>query len=176
MALLTDFDTMKALLDLDGDEAGYPQLSFVMTSVDAAIQNHLKRELEEDSRTETRFLNGVSRMLPLSGLPVVSVESVVIDDEVVDPSRYKKAVYGLEFNYMPDGLTVVTYKGGVDEIHRDIKRAAELQVAYEYQNIDHVGAETVSNEGGSVSRPALGLLKEVIRMLNPHVHPMGAFL
>lgn len=177
MALLTDFATLKQVLDLEKTEADYPQLTFVMNSVDAAIQSYLLRELEAAEYVEKKYLAEDQRMTALKALPVESVESVInSDDETIDPSLYKIMPYGLLFKTRIDGYLTVTYTGGEDEIHRDIKRAAELQAAYEYQNIDHIGAESVSNEGGSVQRPALGLLKEVKRMLNSHVHPMGVFL
>lgn len=177
MALLTSFTDMAQLLDLNQASLDdYPQLSFVMTSVDDAIQTYLKRTLEQDAYTETKFMYGDSKMLALKAIPIVSVSAVVVDNVTIDPSWVTITPYGLLFGYAVAGFVTVEYTGGIDEIPGGLKRAASLQAAYEYQNIDHVGAETVSNEGGSIQRPALGLLREVKRMLNEHVHPMGAFL
>jgi len=67
---------------------------------------------------------------------------------------------------------VVVYTGGITEATNSMNRAALLQTAYEFQAKDHIGASSVSAEGGSVQRPELGLLKEVKRILSKDKHPL----
>ena len=71
--------------------------------------------------------------------------------------------------------TVITYTGGLTVVPAELTRAALLQTVYEYQNKDSVGLENISNQGGSVTKPEIGLLKEVKQILNngfvnPRVH------
>ena len=67
----------------------------------------------------------------------------------------------------------VVYTGGYanDEVPEGLNRASLLQTVYEFQGRDHLGAESVSSDGGVVQRPELGLLKIVKGLLDNYKHP-----
>jgi len=178
MALtLVPFDQLAALLDLQGDSYDdYPALEFIADGVQAALENYTGRALESKERTETvRLTVDGTRQVPLKALPVTSLGVVTVDGETEDDAEITG--YGIRLPAAVAGATVeVTYTGGFTDatIPADIPRAAVYQAAYEWQSRDHVGAQSVNTDGGSVSRPALGLLSHVRAQLDAHRHPMRA--
>lgn len=171
---LVSFDDLDTYLDLAKEESGYPDLTLIQESVVAAIERHLNRELELDTRTETNFIYSATTMIPVKALPIVSITSVTIDGDTT--TEYKKRSYGIQLDLCTDNSEViVTYEGGIEDVPSAIKRAALLQTVYEYQNKDSIGIENVSTEGGSITKPELGLLKEVKMLLQKHKHPFIDF-
>lgn len=177
---LVTYANLKALLDLE--EAAitdYPALNIIRPSVTSAIEEYLDRLLEPIERTETIYIGRFkTSMLRLPAIPVTSVSSVTVtigeDSETYDEhEEYEVTNYGLKLlASLANAKVVVVYTGGITTVPDAIARAALLQTAYEFQSKDHVGADNVSTEGGSVSRPAIGLLKEVQRLLNRYRHPL----
>ena len=179
MAALTDFSIIKSLLDLSKENlSDYPGLSEIMDSVDAAIANYLQRGLTREPRSETAHIGDSSRMVPLKGLPVASVSSVMLTTEnesarLLAADEYQASGYGIRMIAVVANAQIdVTYTGGPESPSGSWARAAEIQVRHEWQTRDHIAAERVSNDGGSVTRPGLVLLDEVIRLLNPDRHPL----
>ncbi len=171
MADLVTFEQLDALLNLKQSEDNYPALRLLMDSVKAAIQNHIGRDISFGKYTESRIITCQTSMIGLKALPIKSVSAVTIDG--VSTTNYKIRDYGIEVPGGLDDVTIaVTYKGGFDKVPEDINRAALLQTAYEFQNKANIGAESVTNEGGSIQRPALGLLKEVRERLKNYKHPL----
>jgi len=173
---LVEFADIKALLSLDGDcFADYPALETIADSVSAAIEVYLGRALELMERTEQFSVPDPTRLIPLDGLPVASVSSVTLTTNEGSSStttEYAIANFGIQLlSLFSGGVVTVVYTGGLSTVPEWLKRAALMQTAYEFQNKDHIGADYVSIEGGSVGRPALSLLSEVQRMLNPYRHP-----
>lgn len=169
MADLISFENLKSVLDLELKESDYPALAVIRDSVKAAIQSHIGRNLDFGKYTESKLIAYQTKMIGLMGLPVKSVSNVTIDGVAI--TDYKLRDYGIEISGgIEDQTVAVTYKGGFERLPEDIGRAALIQTVYEYQNKDHMGAESVSSDGGSVSRPALGLLKETTRLLSPYRH------
>lgn len=169
---LVTYDDLKALLKLAGsDISEYPELELIRDSVKSAIENFIGRELESTERTESFYLSSQSQMIKLSAIPISEISELTIDGTDAD---YTITRYGILLDAIPDlnGLFSCTYTGGYNTIPSDISRAALLQTAYEFQGKTHIGVETISNEGGSVTRPELGLLKEVKRLLQPYKHPL----
>ena len=174
-AKLTTFEDLKALMDLERDEADYPALVLLMDSVAGGIESFLGLKLTNDTYIETKRIRGKTKMIGLDALPVDSVSSVTVDSAVT--TDFELTDYGIELGLsVSNDDVIVTYIGGFEEIPEAIQRAALLQTAYEFQNHDHIGAESVSTDGGSIQRPALGLLKEVKRLLNPFKHPLNRML
>lgn len=179
MLALTDFDELKSLLGLERDDIeDYPALSAIIASVYAAIETYTGRELEYKVRTEYPQADGT--LVALRALPVESIASVTADGIVITADVTARRNDGMQTGRMYSGELVVTYTGGLaanKPQHAStlaaLKRAATLQVMHEFQRKDHVGAESVSNEGGFTRWPQLGLLDEVKRMLNPLRHPAG---
>lgn len=173
---LISYDELQSILHLEQDEDSYTDLVTISSSVTTAIESYLKRILALSTYTDRCYLSNTG-MVGLKALPVASVSSVTstINGITSTISDYNITPYGIELSTsQSSGYVDVTYTGGYDEddVPEDISRAALLQIAYEYQNHDHIGAESVTNEGGFVQRPALGLLKEVKRLLNAHKHPL----
>lgn len=180
MALLADFAELKKLLDLNQASASsYPALTLIMDSVDAAISNYLGRHLELDSYQESCLIGGaVTQQVPLQGIPIATVSSVIrtasgVMETLVANIDYEIGEWGL-YLIKPTKRASLTvqYRGGPDDIPLDWIRAGQMQAAYEWQNRDHIGADSVSTDGGFVSRPSLQLLPEVQRLLNADRHPL----
>jgi hypothetical protein len=176
---LVTYADLKALLGL-GDAAitDYPALNLLRESVTAAIENYLGRALESAERTVTIYTSNVAtQMIHLKAVPVTSVSALTVtigaNAEEYGTNDYEITNYGVKlYGKVSNAKIEITYTGGVSEAPDAINRAALLQTAYEYQSKEQIGAESVSTEGGFVSRPALGLLKEVKRMLNSERHPL----
>jgi len=174
---LVSYDELKDLLGLTKTSiSDYPALDVLVNSVQYAIEEYLGRLLELNARTETLYIGGTSsQMVSLPGIPVSSITSVTITQGQVDTvsTDYDIVDYGIRLHAkLQRAKVVVVYEGGLDDIPTSVNRAALMQTAYEWQAKDQIGAESVSTDGGMVQRPALGLLKEVKRMLNSEKHPL----
>lgn len=181
MALdLVSYSDLKSLLGLDKSAIDdYPSLGVINISVYAAIEEYLGRSLEEMERTEVIFIGNIpSQMVSLTGLPIESVDSVSIIDSTdssvsYTDSDYYITGYGIKLSSkVKNAKVTVTYTGGITTVPGNIARAALIQTAYEFQNKEHIGAESVSTDGGMVSSPSLALLKEVKRVLTSQMHPL----
>ena len=160
----------------------YPALGVIRESVTSAIEEYLGRDLESKERSETIRIHAPTStaMIHLRAIPISSVSSVSVtilgdSESYTEDDDYEITGYGLRlFSKVNHAKVAVTYTGGYadDDVPEAISRAALLQVVHEFQSKDQLGAESVSTEGGTVSRPPLGLLKEVTRMLNKYVHPL----
>lgn len=177
---LVEFADLKALLELEKTSIDdYPALALLSDSVSAAIESYLGRALDYGKRTEAVRVPESTSMIALRALPVKSVESVAFTTNGTDAqtlTSFSVVDYGVElWSAISGGAVSVVYKGGFTTVPDWLHRAALMQIAYEFQNKDHIGADYVSIEGGSISRPALSLLGEVKRMLDPHKHPARLF-
>jgi hypothetical protein len=187
---LVTFEDLKKELDLDNKTIQeYPVLEVLKPSVEAAIENFLKRELEYKQRTEALVLGmEASKMIPLKALPVASVSAVSLTDaygntqDLTHQADYRITPWGIRlFSAHKDMDVSVTYMGGystpatgsIPGIPAGINRAALLQTVYEYEKSPNLGAKMVNTEGGSITYPELGLLKHVKELLNEHIHPLG---
>lgn len=167
---LAPFAALKEALGLAKDDPEeYPQLAVIKASVYAALESYCGRSFESDERDETHYLSG-ERTIPVRALPVTAIASVVVagTDYTAD---CEDAADGIRLPCIMSGKAVVTYEGGLEDVPAALSRAALLQTVHEFQRKDAMGASNVSTEGGSVSWPELGLLKEVKRMLDSYTHP-----
>lgn len=172
---LVGFDQLKLMLELEKTESDYPTLTLIQESVVAAFESYLGRNLSEDKYEESNFVYFPQDIMPLKALPVKSITSAAIDG--VEITDYKIRDFGILLGSKVEGVeVVVSYVGGLTSVPDDISRAALLQTSYEYQTHDHIGAETVATEGGMVTTPSLSLLKEVVRLLKNHRHPVNKVL
>jgi hypothetical protein len=112
-------------------------------------------------------------LVPLKAFPLVTLTSVLVGEDTTELATSCTKKYGhIMLPNAVEANVTITYTGGYEEAPDPIKRAALLQTLHEWQRKDHIGAENVTNDGGSVIWPELGLLKEVKRLLDPYVHPM----
>lgn len=172
MLTLVKFEDLASMLDLTKDSIDeYPSLKVLVSSVYVAIESYLSRTLEFDTYTESVDVR--NRLIPLKAFPISNVVTVVIQSDSTNyaESCTKKYAHIMLPKEVEAYVTVV-YSGGYEEAPDPIKRAALLQVLHEWQRKDQIGAENVTNDGGSVIWPELGLLKEVRRLLDPFVHPI----
>ncbi|SET79798.1 hypothetical protein SAMN04487962_12520 [Marinobacter segnicrescens] len=177
---LVRFEKIRDLIDLEGPVSSggeatlddFPQLAVLLDSVKASIESYIGRYIEQDSYTESGWID--SNEIPLRALPVKKIKSVTVDVSPIDLDQIRISRAGITLpSIVPRGtfndvFFEVKYQGGFDEIPADIERAALLQVLYEYNRLPHIGATSVSNDGGSVQTPELGLLREVRNLLDKH--------
>jgi len=111
----------------------------------------------------------------------------------LQPSDYLVTNYGIRtfLNY-GSGIATITYNGGLTatngimdmpapsakeyRLASALKKAALLQIAYEYTRKDNIGATSVSSEGGRTAYPEDALLKSVTDLLNEFKHPLTGLI
>ncbi len=178
---LVSFTDLKKLMDLTKDTIGdYPALEVLRDSVVAAFEEETGRLFENIERSTTIYIgNSPTAMIALPGLPVSEVSSLVVtisetSETYTEFDDFEITRYGVRLlASVRNSKIAITYTGGLpDTIPTGIARAALLQTVYEDQAKTQIGAESVTTEGGTVDRPALGLLKEVRRLLKSHKHPL----
>lgn len=177
---LVSFADLKALLGLeDSLLTDYPALAVLKPSVESAIENYLGRYLESSERSAVFYITGPTFMIPLQAVPVTAVSSLVVtmlgEEQTYDGDANEFIItqYGLKSLYnLQDALVTITYTGGLSSVPANIERAALLQTSYEFLAKDQIGAEVVSTEGGSITRPALNLLPVVKDLLNRDIHSL----
>ncbi len=183
---LVTFAEIKAFLDLEEAAiTSYPALEEIKAEMVFAFEAFLCRGLETKARTQIITVYQSNDMISLLGIPVASVSSFVdhYGNEYTEANGdFLRTAYGLRMlstEFESNELSV-TYTGGVssagvitdEKMNSVFKRAALRQIAYEWQARDFVGAQSVSTDGGTVSRPALSLLKIVRDMLSVYDHPL----
>lgn len=171
---LIDFESLDAILGLNGEESKYVDLAAIKDSVVAMFESHTGRTFSEDKYSEELFIYSSSKMIPLKALPILSIESVSVDDVEIFGGITKN--YGVELPAKVNSCKVsVSYSGGIVDVPAALQRAALLQTVYEYQNKHSIGLEIVSTPGGTVTKPQVGMLKEVEKLLSSFIHPFPTF-
>ena len=174
MAAIVNEDMLSGILEVD-DIHSLSGLVEIMDSVSAAFENFTGRYLgvAADFSIDVYTKNS-TKFLDLDKLPINTITAFTVDEvNQTVKTNYRIADYGLDMVGDLKGTDVhLEFNAGfdADNIPADLLRAGTLQVAYEFQSKDHIGAETVSNEGGTVTRPALKLLNEVTRILDKYIH------
>lgn len=177
---LVPFAEIKSILGLTGSSVDeYPALGVILNRLTSSFQEFTDRLFEQKVRTEELFISGTGvAMIPLKALPVISVTSVEVSSysyglETLGGCDFYITNYGLRlYTKVKNSNVKVTYLGGLSESSDELKAAAVYQASYEFQSKEQIGANSVSNEGGSVYRPPLGLLSETKRMLTSSIHPL----
>jgi len=177
---LVTYADLKSLLGLtDSAITDYPALGVIRDSVTAAFDTYLGRALDPIARTVTIYVGAQpTAIIKLNGVPISAVASVSVtilgdSESYTENEDYEVTGYGIRLLSKVKNCSIaITYTGGMTVVPDAVNRAALLQVAYEFQSKDQIGSESVSTDGGTVTRPVLGLLKEVQRLLDPHKHPL----
>ncbi len=169
---IVTFEDLKALLDLEkAAMSDYPALELIAELVQPSFEQYLGVQFDEERRSFSKYIENPTKLIPLEGLPVKSISTLQF--EGMDITGYTIVEFGLRLGAeISNGLLECTYTGGLQEVPSWLRRAATLQVAYEYQTKEHIGSDYVTTEGGSVGRPALKMLNDVKRILDPHRHPL----
>jgi len=168
------FSVLKDRLRLEkANLSDYPVLEDVIASVYAAFENYLRRHLEYSTQQEIDYQNN-RIMVSLKALPIESITTITNSDgEVIDADNYEITEYGVRLLTPTNGKLIIDYVGGLAIAPEDLTRASMYQIISEYQRRDNPDSEYITGEGGSVTRPQLGLLKEVKRLLEPFLHPLA---
>lgn len=184
-ARLLQYQEFANLLNLSKPEADSPHITLLLDTLTARFEDYLQRKLPKQEYTETYC--GMGRMVRLDALPVDANETITVEQEgsAIDPDGYIVRSFGLLLKYQEcsfDAPITVTYTGGYatttvgDEtiltIPDGLKRAAMIQLTHDLNTHKKPGAETIQTDAGSITTPPFGLLKEVMEMLSPYMHPM----
>lgn len=173
MLKLVTFEDLAAMLGLQKESIDeYPSLKLLISSVYAAIESYTGRILEFDTYTER--VDTRNRLVPVQAYPITAVTAVIADNDPTTnmATACTRMVGHVQLPREVNSFVSITYSGGFEDAPAAIKRAALLQTVHEWQRKDQLGAQNVTNDGGSVIWPEFGLLKEVRRLLDPFVHPM----
>lgn len=171
---LVSFDDLKTFLGLEKNESDYPDLTLIQESVVDMFEEHTQRIFEQDTYTRTYDIHSLNtQMIGLEALPILSITSITVEGTILDTTSYKITDYGVRLdNKVQNSQVIITYIGGLDDVPKPITRAALLQTVFEYQNKNSIGLEIVTNDGGSITKPELGMLREVKRLLRNHRHKL----
>jgi|GEM_PF-1282703 len=179
---LCSYDQLKDILDLEQALiSGYPDLVVIKELVEYAIEAYLFRDLESKERSESIYINDTARsIISLRAIPITDVSSIsLVSGEttltLVENSDFLVTDYGLKLSSLASNSRLdIVYTGGYaeDAIPEAINRAAVLQTVFEFQNKDRLGAETISTQAGTVTRPALDLLPHIKQLLLNYKHKL----
>jgi hypothetical protein len=179
MIELVTYADLKALLKLELPAiTDYPDLNVIRDAVTVAIEEFTGRSLTFEPKTQIIFIGSTpTDMIYLPGIPIVSVESVTFRQRGVDSdiTNYDETGYGIRLlSKIINTKITVEYTGGLtdSQVTGPLHRAALYQTGYEFQADDQIGAESVSTDGGFVSRPELKLLDNVKKTLTTSMHPL----
>jgi len=139
-----------------------------------------------------RLFGSNRRTLKNQDFDAVSAGNLVMDIPLV-PTDYIITKYGIRtlFDY-GTGTAEIVFTGGLavsagvmsipapaDPSYRiatAIRKAATMQIAYEFQRKENLAATQVHGEGGSTSFPEFGLLKAVKEILVEFKHPLTGMI
>jgi hypothetical protein len=177
---LVPFNDIKTLLDISGTSyIDQPELKIIQDRLQFVFEEYLGREFEYLERTETLYIGDTARtIIQLKGIPIDNIDKVQIESYnsgliELNTGSWAITEYGIKlYDAICNAKIVITYTGGLGSVTNQLKAAALYQLGYEFQAKDNIGAESVSNEGGSVYKPALNLLPETKRMLRSSFHPL----
>jgi len=185
MALeLVTFDDLASLLKLtDAAITDYPALEVINDTMISAFERYLGRDLNKEDRTVIVWANDFKKkMIMLKAIPISSITSVTLKyggdtdtESLEEDDDYFITEYGIKlFSSIRNAKLTIVYNGGIAAVSEEpnLNRAALYQIGYEFQTKDWIGSESVSTEGGNVTRPELSLLKEVKRMIKSSTHPL----
>lgn len=162
-------NNINSLLHLNlANYADDPALSFLASRVDSAINEYCGVDFDYGNSVELYTIH--TNLIALRKLPIDVINSVTIDGELITSDYYQKLSKGILLTTgafkKAESLIEIDYSGGYDPIPVVIDHAATLQLAYEYQRHGHIGATSVSNDGGSTQYPELKLLRGTKSLLN----------
>jgi hypothetical protein len=173
---LVSFEDLKSILGLELDDiSDYPALEVIKDNVVSGFEGFLGMPFEEEARTSTYWPTFPTRNFVVGVVPLVSITKVEVDSvEQVLGEGYKRTKNGIKLMSQTTEEVVITYTGGYSEdtLPRPIKKAALYQTAFEYQQKDVIGSESIQTRDGTTKKPGFKMLDEVVRLLQPYMHPL----
>lgn len=171
---LTTEARANTLLEIDATVSGTDAIiATLITEVSFEVETALSRHVEQIVRVDQQNIEPGQKTVLLKGYPVVSSVTIFNDinrdfdsDSFSSDEFYLNADRGiitvdLRTLVFGPGVLQVTYKGGMAattsafiSAFPDLSTAIDHQVGFLYQRRRHIGQNSISAEGGSVSMTA----------------------
>lgn len=181
---LTTIEAVKSYLKNDStyDDA---RIEMLINACSSAIENYCRRNFKVATYTDEEYDGNNNRYISLYNYPIVSVDSVSINDSVIPQEeyivkkkigvlarKYNNTVTGITYNrYVPiwvkgDCNIKVTYTAGYDVIPPDLEQACILYVMSFYKS-DVANFSTTFTDGFVFKTDAIPV--QVKLMLQPYM-------
>lgn len=180
MAIVT-FQEVASFLELKQSASqNYPNLVFLIDSMQSTFESYTSRLFDLEERTETfRISDEVGQdTFWIKGVPITSVAEVTIDSVAQTGFTFSDNSVRIA-TIASQGQTVqIRYTGGIIDNSSDMARLATLpndlrlaairQIAFEYQNISRIGVTQVGIEDNARTIPTLDLIQYTRRVLDSY--------
>jgi uncharacterized phiE125 gp8 family phage protein len=150
---LTTLEAVKAYLKIDAsDTTDDTLLEDLINAASNAIENYCKRRFKEQIYTDEEYDGNGIKYLQLKQYPVISVDSVTVDDTVLTTDEYKvRKSNGTLIrvgSVWPKGdiNVLVTYTAGYSQIPYDLELACK-HLVMSYFKADVASFSTTFQEG-----------------------------
>jgi uncharacterized phiE125 gp8 family phage protein len=183
---LTSVAAVKSYLKIaDTNTIDDTRIEGLINACSSAIENFCRRNFKKQTFTDEEYDGNDHRYLNLYNYPVQSVQSVTLNDELVDSieyivkkktgilaRKYNNTLSGISYNrYVPiwpkgDANILVTYTAGYDEIPADLEQACILYVMSFYKS-DVANFSTTFTDGFVFRADAMPV--QVKLMLQPYM-------
>jgi hypothetical protein len=183
---LTSLEAVKSYLKIPSDQTvDDDRITILINACSSAIENYCQRSFKTQTYTDEEYDGNNYKYINLLNYPVVSVDSVTVNDTVLTTDQYtvKKRsgilvrkytgidvdyYYRWRFAFWPigDGNVLVTYTAGYDEIPADLEQSCILYVMAFYKS-DVANFSTTFNDGFIFKADAIPV--QVKLMLQPYV-------
>ena len=155
--VLTTTGTVALYRDNETEGADNDRIQQIIESVSEAIEQYTDRRFTSTAVTVERHTGTGTPFLILGNEPVISVEEIRDNGEVVPTTDYFTESNGIVENVSGTwsktrNAVEVDYTHGYSTVPKDIERAATTQVAYEHllQEDNRIGSKrTVNAEAGT---------------------------
>jgi uncharacterized phiE125 gp8 family phage protein len=183
---LTTVAAVKSYLKIaDTNTIDDARIEGLINACSSAIENFCRRNFKMQTFTDEEYDGNDHRYLNLYNYPIQSVESVTLNDEVVDAKeyivkkkigilarKYNNTLSGISYNrYVPiwpkgDANILVTYTAGYDVIPADLEQACILFVMSFFKS-DVANFSTTFTDGFVFRADAMPV--QVKLMLQPYM-------
>lgn len=183
---LTTVAAVKSYLKIaDTNIVDDARIELLINACSSTIENFCRRNFKKQTFTDEEYDGNNHRYLNLYNYPVQSVQSVTLNDELVDSieyivkkktgilaRKYNNTLSGISYNrYVPiwpkgDANILVTYTAGYDEIPADLEQACILYVMSFYKS-DVANFSTTFTDGFVFRADAMPV--QVKLMLQPYI-------
>jgi uncharacterized phiE125 gp8 family phage protein len=176
----TDFTTKSAVkeyLEMTTDNTYDDSFDNLITRATTFIQNETHRQLLETTYQETIDGDGTTKLF-LSEYPIISVDTITIDDDTVyssdsaqDGASYyiynNPAIIRRSVNW-PENYQniVVTYDAGYSTIPGDLEQACIELVAFKYENKDYIGLKSQDFGSENIVFNKKDIPEEILSVIN----------
>lgn len=172
--VLVTFEQVKQFLGLNKpDLSDYPELEFLLESMEAVFEDYCYREFEIKERVQTIIFTTEEDKVALLGVPIVTVASLTVAGDTAD---YKRSDSVIQLDTIVEAYAeiIVTYTGGLyldnAGVPKDLNMAAIRQISFEYQNRENIGVTQQIIDGNTNKVAEVGLLKYTRAVLDRYIN------